>query len=104
MNLYIYEEACSGSLDYYYFVCLASSLKTNVCPKPFSSYRALFNAPVDQWATVRVPFDEFKGHGPGATENPFDTSALRRIGVVAIGREMDVTLAVSGVRFYRKKP
>lgn len=31
---------------------------------------------------------------------PFDPSELTRIGIVAIGRAMNVHLAVSGLRFY----
>ena len=41
------------------------------------------------------------GTRSGASEIEFDNSTLRRLGVVAIGREMEVTLAVASVSFYR---
>ena len=68
---------------------------------PFDSYRASFDVPHGEWATVRVPWSGFKGHGVYPSNNPLDPSKLTRVGVVAIGRAMDVTLAVSGVRFYK---
>eukprot|EP00565_Helicotheca_tamesis_P009595 CAMPEP_0185729496 /NCGR_PEP_ID=MMETSP1171-20130828/6216_1 /TAXON_ID=374046 /ORGANISM="Helicotheca tamensis, Strain CCMP826" /LENGTH=316 /DNA_ID=CAMNT_0028398355 /DNA_START=39 /DNA_END=989 /DNA_ORIENTATION=+ len=52
----------------------------------------------DKWETVRIPFSSFKSSEDEMP--PLDTSALRRIGIVAIGREMDVYLAVAGVKFY----
>jgi len=79
------------------------SLKTTACAMPFSSYRASFMVPKNDWATVRIPWSEFKGHGPGARDAPFDSSHLVRAGIVAIGREMDVTLGVSSFRFYKKE-
>lgn len=54
-----------------------------------------------KWTTVRLPWKLFVGFGLGAIENAFDPSSLRRIGIVAIGKAMDVTLALSSIRFVR---
>jgi Complex I intermediate-associated protein 30 (CIA30) len=72
------------------------------------SYRATFDAPLAtdssaDWITVQIPFSQFVGHRIEG-DPPLNTSALTRIGIVAIGRAMnDVQLAVSGVRFYGKR-
>jgi hypothetical protein len=44
-----------------------------------------------------MPWTSFQGYGVAGR---LDISALRRIGIVAIGEEMEVFLAVGGVRFY----
>ena len=77
-------------------------IKTTDCPKPFSSYRAAFDAPCGGWGTVRLPFAEFEPKGPGIENDnlAFRTSALTRLGVVAIGIARKVKLAIAGVRFY----
>jgi hypothetical protein len=80
-----------------------SSLKNVCCPLPYSSYRARFSVPKGSWMTARVPWTDFRGHGPGASDIPFSSNSLTRAGIVAIGKEMEVLLAVSGLRFYREK-
>ncbi len=78
-------------------------LRNPACLRQFSSYRGTFEVKNGgDWETVRIPFDDFVGHGPGSSEIPFDPKELRRLGIVAIGKQMDVYLAVSGVRFYKK--
>eukprot|EP00532_Pseudo-nitzschia_australis_P008630 CAMPEP_0168177294 /NCGR_PEP_ID=MMETSP0139_2-20121125/8359_1 /TAXON_ID=44445 /ORGANISM="Pseudo-nitzschia australis, Strain 10249 10 AB" /LENGTH=321 /DNA_ID=CAMNT_0008096299 /DNA_START=145 /DNA_END=1110 /DNA_ORIENTATION=- len=74
-------------------------LKDSHCVRQFSSYRATFELPRGEWTTVRLPWAKFEGFGWGAVENLLDRSTLRRIGLVAIGKEMDVTLALSSIRF-----
>lgn len=74
-------------------------LKDSNCNRQFSSYRATFELSQGEWTTVRLPWSRFDGFGWGAVENLLDQSALRRIGLVAIGKEMDVSLAVSSIRF-----
>merc|ERR1711935_891486 len=74
-------------------------LKDSNCVRQFSSYRATFELPQGQWKTVRLPWSRFDGFGWGAVENLLDQSTLRRIGLVAIGKEMDVSLALSSIRF-----
>lgn len=76
------------------------SLKTPDCVA-FASYRATFEIKTNAvWETIRIPWSDFHGKGPGAENLPFDPSRLRRIGVVAIGREMEVYLALSKIGFY----
>jgi len=65
-----------------------------------ASYRATFDLEKGNWLTIRLPWSEFSGHGPGLSQTPMNISIIRRIGVVAIGKEMDVCLALGGVRFY----
>jgi Complex I intermediate-associated protein 30 (CIA30) len=76
------------------------SLKTPDCVA-FASYRSTFELKTnDGWNTIRIPWSDFHGKGPGAENVAFDPSKLRRIGVVAIGREMIVDLAVAKLGFY----
>mmetsp|Transcript_11766 Transcript_11766/g.17726 ORF Transcript_11766/g.17726 Transcript_11766/m.17726 type:complete len:304 (-) Transcript_11766:1725-2636(-) len=75
-------------------------LKNEACARMFSSYRASFVLQRQQWTTVRLSWSDFMGKGPGAVDVPFDASNLRRIGIVAIGKEMEVTVALAGARFY----
>mmetsp|Transcript_26232 Transcript_26232/g.56573 ORF Transcript_26232/g.56573 Transcript_26232/m.56573 type:complete len:373 (-) Transcript_26232:131-1249(-) len=67
-----------------------------------ASYRHTFR--IEQpntWELIRVPFSCFEAYGGGPDMPPvLDASELRRIGIVGIGREMDVYLAMGGLRFY----
>lgn len=74
-------------------------LKDSNCVRQFSSYRATFELLQGKWTTVRLPWSRFEGFGWGAVENLLNVSALRRIGLVAIGKKMDVELALSSIRF-----
>lgn len=67
-----------------------------------ASYRHTFRMErPDTWEMIRVPFSKFEAYGGGEDMPPIlDASALRRIGIVGIGREMDVYLAMGGLRFY----
>lgn len=71
-------------------------LRTTDILRPWESYRQSFHAP-QAWTTVHLPFAKFTPH---RTERPLRTSKLRRIGLVAIGREFEVDLAIADVRFY----
>lgn len=62
----------------------------------WQSYRASFQAG-PEWRTVRLPFSEFR---PYRIDRPLDLRHLRRLGVVAIGREMEVDLCVAAVGLY----
>lgn len=77
-----------------------ASFRNPACQRQFSSYRGTFEIPKSKWKTVRLPWSEFEGYGPGCDSTPFEASALRRIGIVAIGKEGDVCLGVAGLRFY----
>ena len=77
-------------------------VRNPACQRQNSSYRATFQVESGKgWKTVRLPWDQFIGFGPGPEATPFDVSELRRVGVVAIGRKIeDLNLALSGLRFY----
>ena len=72
-------------------------LRTDQLRKPWHSYRASFLADPD-WSSIRVPFSDFEPH---RTDITFDPSRLRRIGILAIGREFQADVAISGIRLYR---
>lgn len=72
-------------------------LRTNACVRPWQSYRAGFVA-APEWREIRLPFETFEPH---RLAQPLDIAALRRIGLVAIGRAFNADLAVSLVAFYR---
>jgi hypothetical protein len=63
----------------------------------WQSYRAAFNA-VPGWRTLRLPFDRFE---PYRISAPLDVRQLKRIGLVAIGREMQADLCLGRIAFYR---
>lgn len=71
-------------------------LRTSDIRRPWESYRQSFRAP-SEWTTVFLPFSEFEPH---RTERPFKPSRLRRLGIVAIGREFEADIAVADIRFY----
>ena len=72
-------------------------LRTTALTRPWQSFRTTFTAP-PEWTTLRLPFADFE---PNKTEATFDAAQLRRIGVLAYGREFKADIAVAEVRFYR---
>ena len=72
-------------------------LRTDDLARPWQSFRAPFAAGAD-WAEVRLPFDGFEAH---RTDAALDLSAIRRVGVVAVGRAFAVDVAARGLRLYR---
>ncbi len=72
-------------------------LRTDQITRPWQSFRAEFSAP-ETWSTITIAFSDLTPH---RTEVAFDPARLRRIGVLAIGREMQADIAVSKVAFYR---
>jgi hypothetical protein len=70
-------------------------LRTTDLGKPWQSYRSVFTAP-QAWTTLRFAFDALELY---RTDAPFDPTALRRLGLVAVGREFTVDIAVRDVRF-----
>ena len=77
-------------------------IRNPACERRFgSSYRATFEVHPGPWQTVRLPFSEFLGHGPGAEETAFETSKLRRLSIVSIGKPMEVYLGIGKVAFYK---
>lgn len=71
-------------------------LRTDQLTRPWQSFRAAFTAP-KQWKTLRIPFTRFDPH---RTDVAFDPARLRRIGVLAIGREFQADIAVSRIGLY----
>jgi len=66
-----------------------------------ASYRYTVNLEVNfAWQTVRIPFSSFQGTDEDGNNASVDYSKLKRIGIVALDEDMDVNLAIGGVRFY----
>jgi len=74
-------------------------LRNPACDRQNSAYRATTEVRPGSWATVRLPWDAFEGYGPGPDVTPF-VPLIRRLGVVSIGKEKDVVLAVGQIGFY----
>jgi hypothetical protein len=72
-------------------------LKTTDIQRPWQSYRAGFRAP-PQWSEVRLAFADFVPH---RTDAPLNLRRLRRLGLVAIGRPVEVELCVAAIGLYR---
>ncbi|CAK0779300.1 CIA30 family protein [Gammaproteobacteria bacterium] len=62
----------------------------------WQSYRVSFQAP-PCWQTLRVQFTSFQ---PYRIDMPLDLSKLRRLGVVAIGREMRADVCIARLSLY----
>lgn len=71
-------------------------LRTKDSIRPWQSYRAHFTAD-REWEIVEIPFSKFAPH---RLEASLDPTALRRIGLVAIGRAFRADLAVARIEFY----
>lgn len=72
-------------------------LRTADLSRPWQSYRQSFKAG-PEWRVVTLPFRDFKPH---RTDVTLDVGQLRRIGVVAIGREFEADISIGGVRFFK---
>ncbi len=71
-------------------------LRTEAMNYPWQSYRASFMA-TSQWQTIRLPFSQFEPH---RIEGKLHPDQVRRIGIVAIGREFSADLCVASVGVY----
>ena len=71
-------------------------LRTADLTRPWQSYRQSF-ATSSRWQTVRLAFADFEAH---RTDTPFNPGALRRIGILAIGRAFRAEMAISSIRFF----
>lgn len=69
-------------------------LRTTDLDRPWQSYRQVFAAP-PRWTTVCLPFADFAPH---RTDRPLDLGRLRRVGIVAIGREFEADIALAAMR------
>ena len=63
---------------------------------PWQSYRYSFTAESD-WQTYRVPFSELEKY---KTFNKFSPDQIKRIGLVAIGRDFQADLCLAAIAFY----
>lgn len=72
-------------------------LRTDQLTRPWQSYRVML-APSEEWQSVRLPWSAFEAR---KTDVPFDPARLRRLGILAIGAEMQADIAVSGIRFFK---
>jgi len=82
----------AGSLHRY-----SIHLRTTQIKRPWQSYRAHF-FPELTWGTLELPFSVFVPHRIKAA---MDTSKLRRIGIVAIGRVFQPNLFISEIKFIK---
>ena len=71
-------------------------LRTVQLTRPWQSFRSDFVGE-PHWTKVKIPFSSLVSHRVDAA---FDPNCLRRIGILAIGRERDAYVAVSNIGFY----
>jgi len=64
---------------------------------PWQAYRATFDAPA-KWTTLHLPFIEFR---PYRTRKALNIDKIKRIGLVAIGREFDADLCIGKIALYQ---
>lgn len=74
----------------------ALNLRTMDLSFPWQSYRSGFTA-ARAWEWHDLPFHSFDAN---RTEQPLDLARLRRVGLIAIGEERTVTVAIGGLCFY----
>lgn len=72
-------------------------LRTDQLTRPWQSYRVEIK-PTGDWETLRFAWDAFAAR---KTDVPFDPARLRRMGILAIGAEMQADIAVSGIRLFK---
>lgn len=75
-------------------------LRSTDLSRPWQSYRAQVTAPAT-WQMHRLAFAQFAPH---RTDTPLDPARLRRIGIVAIGRERVADIALGGLWLWRAAP
>jgi hypothetical protein len=71
-------------------------LRTRDVQRPWQSYRARFVASAT-WQRIELPFANFLPH---RLDVPLDIRHLRRLGLVAIGSERTVDLAIAELSFF----
>ncbi|MCG6967188.1 MAG: CIA30 family protein [Chromatiaceae bacterium] len=72
-------------------------LRTRDLWLPWQSYRAPFTA-APGWRTVELAFGQFE---PYRTTTPLRVDRLKRVGIVAIGRDFAADVCVAGLSLYR---
>lgn len=76
--------------------CCALNLRTTDLTYPWQSYRSVFHA-AREWEAHDLPFSGFTAN---RTECPLHPARLRRVGLIAIGEERIVNVALGDLRFY----
>ncbi len=71
-------------------------LRTSGLWLPWQSYRASFWAS-EEWQKIRIPFSDFESY---KTTQKFRQDKIKRIGLVAIGREFRADLCLASIKFY----
>ena len=71
-------------------------LRTPDTERPWQSYRADFMTD-ETWRKIKLPFSRFH---PYRLNTPLDITRLRRLGLVAIGRNFHADLAMGGLWLY----
>mgnify|MGYP001027040319 CR=1 FL=1 len=71
-------------------------LRTDQLTRPWQSFRTDFIAS-PKWQEHRIAFDAVEAN---KTDAIFDPTQLRRIGILAVGREFQAEVAVANVRLY----
>lgn len=72
-------------------------LRTRGLSLPWQSYRASFQAETE-WRTITLPFSTFR---PYKTSQAFKANKLKRIGLVAIGRDFEADVCLASIGLYR---
>lgn len=72
-------------------------LRTSRTVLPWQYYWATFDTG-PEWRTVDIPFSQFQ---PESLGKPLNPRKLKRIAIVAIGKEFESDVAVSRLAFYR---
>jgi len=72
-------------------------LRTTDIWLPWQSYRTSFTA-LPEWKTLYIPFSKFK---PYRIRKDLNVSKLKRIGLVAIGREFNADLCIGKTGLYK---
>lgn len=71
-------------------------LRTRENRLPWQSYRATFTA-IPEWKKLYIPFKEFK---PYRISKALNINLLKRVSIVAIGREFRADLCIGGLVIY----
>ena len=74
-------------------------LRTEAMQRPWQSYRASFRAE-PTWQTVQLPISSFEPH---RVDGALEPGAVRRLGLVAIGRAFAPDLCVARVWLYSQE-
>lgn len=72
-------------------------LRTENLAKPWQSYRHSFFAE-PAWKMINIPFSQFEPH---RTDIPLNLAKLRRLSIVAIGRNFFTDIAFTNLHFYK---